>query len=396
MAALPELKQKPSGVYYVDLRSRGMGRVSLNTRDRAVARERLRELLFQGTPRPAAQPSRSSEPQVTMADLFDRAERTIWSPSEAKSQATIRSNVKILSDLIGHVPVAEMTYTRLEELVATLRARGYAPGTIKRKMDAVSRVLRMATRWTDAAGRPLLLSKPVMPSIRVSNLKDRVLSLAEEDAVFAAIERRRPAEPARQWRRFAALVRFLLDTGARLGEARATGPSDLDHRYLDDDTAVTFVTFGRYRTKNDKPRSVPLTAAVLRDLQAQTEAGDLGTVRGKEVYFPMTNGTAWYMWDNIRADVAAAGFDISDVTLHTLRHTCLSRLANGGMDLLRLQLWAGHSDPKITAGRYVHLSPDALAGGLDILQGSIGGNRANVIFTEAPANRAGSGTHLTH
>lgn len=43
--ALPELKKKSSGIFYVDLRSRGLGRVSLETRDRAVAVEKRRELL---------------------------------------------------------------------------------------------------------------------------------------------------------------------------------------------------------------------------------------------------------------------------------------------------------------------------------------------------------------
>jgi hypothetical protein len=48
----------------------------------------------------------------------------------------------------------------------------------------------MATKWTGKDGRPLLLSKPAMPSIRGSNLKDRILSYGEEAQVFAAIEAR--------------------------------------------------------------------------------------------------------------------------------------------------------------------------------------------------------------
>ena len=106
-------------------------------------------------------------------------------------------------------------------------------------------------------------------------------------------------------------------------------------------------------------------------------------------------------WENIRQDVKEAGLNIDDVTLHTLRHTCLTRLAQGGMGLLQLQQWAGHSDPKITADRYVHLRPNDLVGGLDILESSNGGTApiqasdpnspVSGSFTDAGANRANPG-----
>ena len=113
------------------------------------------------------------------------------------------------------------------------------------------------------------------------------------------------------------------------------------------------------------------------------------------------------MFDQIRGDVKlATGMSLADVTLHTLRHTTLTRLAQGGMDLLRLQTWAGHSDPKITAQRYTHLRPSDLAGGLSILAaldpttGTIQGENitrpATVPISEAGANRATPGTPSYH
>jgi hypothetical protein len=42
------------------------------------------------------------------------------------------------------------------------------------------------------------------------------------------------------------------------------------------------------------------------------------------------------------------------------------------MDLARLQQWLGHSDPKITAERYLHLIPSDLVAGLAILSGTGG------------------------
>ncbi|MCR5870648.1 MULTISPECIES: tyrosine-type recombinase/integrase [unclassified Sphingomonas] len=395
--AAPQLKTKPSGIHYWEFldETGARRRVSTNTRDLAKARAMGKDIVLGIAPQTSTQRSRSGDGTVTMQNLFDRAEKTVWAPGEAKSQGTIRSNLKILGRLIGHEVVSAMNYSRLERLVEELRAMGYAPGTIKRKMDMVSKALRMATIWTDDKGRPLLVAKPTMPAIRVANLKDRILERDEELAVFLAIEKRRTEEPGRQWWRFERLIRFLLDTGARLGEALGIGPDDIT-----DLNGRRYVTFARYRTKNDKPRTLPLTAAVSEGLD---ELGrQLAQRKGAWRYFPISEGTAWYMWDNIREDVKAAGFSIDDVTLHTLRHTCLTRLAQGGMGLLQLQQWAGHSDPKITADRYVHLRPNDLVGGLDILESSNGGTApirasdpdspANVTFTDTGAKRANPGT----
>lgn len=387
----PTLSLKPNGIYRVDfLDSTGTRRrLSLNTRDKQSAKRKMwdtiqahEESLKQGgscdTPR-----SRQRAAGVTMNDLFDRAEKTVWHPDNAKSQGTIRSNLKVLRPLIGDAQVGEVTYTKLEELTETLKQKGYAPATVKRKMDMVSKALRMATKWSDAAGRPLLIAKPTMPSIRVANTKERVLELDEEELVLSAIARRKDREPGRQWWRFEVLLRFLLDTGARLSEALNTGPQHIS--YME---GQAYVTFPRYRTKSDKPRTVPLTAAVVAGLG--TIAAHTGRRRGEpsETYFPITQGTAWYMWDNIRRDLRELGCDLSDVTLHTLRHTCLTRLARGGLDLMRLQKWAGHSDPKITADRYVHLMPSNLTGGVDILsaiQPSTPANHVIVVSTETGA-----------
>jgi integrase len=109
---------------------------------------------------------------------------------------------------------------------------------------------------------------------------------------------------------------------------------------------------------------------------------------GQWVFFPFRENGAWYMWRNIREDLDKLGADIQDVTLHTLRHTCLTRLAQGGLDLLRLQIWAGHSDPKVTAERYIHLRPAQLVEGLNILQPSSDTNHDIVVSTTAGAKYA--------
>lgn len=292
-----------------------------------------------------------------MRELFDRCavDPECW--GKARSQDTIRSNIKLLNKRIGDELVTDMTRNRLKQLVEEMREAGYAPGSIKRKLDMVSKALRMAAEeYEDAAGKPLLLAKPTMPKITVHNLKDRVLKADEELLVFAAIDARELKEPMRQWRRFRMFVRVLIDEGFRRSEALQLGPESVVNLDVDGQP-YPFLQLDRYKTKNGKPRLVPCTPAVrelIPALNAQAHAGR---------WFPL-DASAWYMWDNIRADVKEMGADIDDVGLHTLRHTCITRLAQGGMELQRLSLWAGHSDVSITAKRYSHIDATDLLRGL--------------------------------
>ena len=96
------------------------------------------------------------------------------------------------------------------------------------------------------------------------------------------------------------------------------------------------MTFPRYQTKSDKPRTVPFTPAastVLDEMTPHVARRSDGSLS----FFPISEQNTWHMWGQVKQDVRKAGFNIDDVTLHTFRHTCLTRLAQGGMDVLRLQ-----------------------------------------------------------
>lgn len=87
-------------------------------------------------------------------------------------------------------------------------------------------------------------------------------------------------------------------------------------------------------------------------------------------------GGVWYMWSNIRDDVKKLGGNIDNVGLHTLRHTYITRLALGGLELQRLSMSAGHSDVSITAKRYSHLNVESFIGGVDTLSNPASGDNS--------------------
>jgi integrase len=373
---------KPNGIYFLDVHVEVEGklkrqRVSCDTRDKADAEHQRRAWIagvhskhpaMGGDVAPKGRVSRlltSSNAPVrvtgwTLERVLDRClkDPEVW--GRAKAQMTLRSNARLIGQReIGQTPVTEITHPMLKKLVADMEREGKAPATIRRHLASISRALEMATEWEDENGKPILHTKPKLPTIIVHNLKDRILEPREERLVFEAIDAREIAQPNRPWARFRMFLRVALDTGFRKGELLILGPhsviqlqkNGVDHLFL---------SLPRYDTKTNKPRVVPCSAAVARLIPALNAQAPNG------LWFPLGQG-AWLMWDRIREDVKAMGGDIDEVGIHTLRHTCLTRLARGGMELQRLSMWAGHSDVSITARRYVHLDASALLGGVELL-----------------------------
>ncbi|WP_284360278.1 tyrosine-type recombinase/integrase [Candidatus Phycosocius spiralis] len=106
-----------------------------------------------------------------------------------------------------------------------------------------------------------------------------------------------------------------------------------------------------------------------KPLQVQNSINTLTELSPDDRLFPFNNGLAWYRWDALRERMKEIGTPIDDVVLHSLRHTCLTRLAKR-LPIQIVSKWAGHADFSITARVYSHLSVDDLLGGLDVLNNS--------------------------
>ena len=60
-------------------------------------------------------------------------------------------------------------------------------------------------------------------------------------------------------------------------------------------------------------------------------------------------------------------FGRPEITLHKLRHTCISLLSELGWDLKKIQYWCGHADFSTTANIYMHFNRQRLNGAADDL-----------------------------
>ena len=161
----------------------------------------------------------------------------------------------------------------------------------------------------------------------------------EEDALFAAIRGRSED----YWR----LAVFLVDTGARLGEAIGLRWNDIGR------AEVTF-----WITKSGKSRTIPLTKRAQAALRAARPARGGPFIHIRQQKFRA-------VWHAAREECGLGGD--ADVVPHILRHTCASRLVRGGIDLRRVQMWLGHQTLQMTM-RYAHLATRDLDTCLPVLE----------------------------
>jgi integrase len=412
------LKQKPNGIYYLDTEvPDGQGgtrrsRVGLKTKDRAEAEAQRRDWIAGVHPlHPAVggviapkgrQISRDGSTLTKLDTPYLSAwlaqclsHRDVW--GDCRADATHRSNVRILNKMLpSDLQIGQVTSAIAKQLTDDLFEAGYAPASVRKLTGSLSAACRHAVR------EGVLKAMPDFPSIKVENERDRVVSLDEEAALLDCILTRRQAEPLRAWWHFERLIILLTDTGTRLTEAILAGPSWVKRkRWTDPLTGEqqegVWLSIPRRTiyagreivvTKSKKPRDVPLTDRALRVIEELNER-----VEGTR-WFPWAKGSSGplYLLQNIRQDMAAKGFQFDDVVLHTFRHTCATRLAEGGLDLVALRDWLGHSDIKITAGRYLHLMNSHVWRGTSILN-AYGGGKAKADGTPCPTvDRRSGGT----
>jgi len=260
--------------------------------------------------------------------LFDTYKDVLW--EDGRHKYNTASFIGELDEILSGQRFSAFGQETLDGLTLTLRKRGNSNATINRKMAALSKLLRKAHKMGD------IHSLPEFRRQKEGAGRIRFLELEEEDRLFAAIRWR--SEDAYR------LSVFLVDTGCRLGEAIGLIWNDVQ------DSRVSF-----WLTKSGRSRSVPLTrrsAEAVRRLPLEP-----GQRRSKGPFAMLTQPHYRAIWNEAKADIGL-GTD-KQVVPHVLRHTCASRLVQGGIDLRRVQMWLGHQTLSMTM-RYSHLATNDL------------------------------------
>lgn len=256
---------------------------------------------------------------VTLKELLKRYVDILWEPGSHKYNVT--AFVLEIDEILLGGEFSVFTDEMVDGLIASLRKRGNSNATINRKMAALSKLLRKAYKMGD------IHSLPEFKRQKERAGRIRFLEPEEEIKLFRAITLRNEL--------YGRFCIFLVDTGARLGEGISLQWQDIRKG------RVTF-----WVTKSGKSRSVPLTARALAAVKASDRSK-----RGP--FYGMEQAQFRAEWNKAKEEVGLGHDD--DVVPHVLRHTCASRLVQGGVDLRRVQTWLGHQTLQMTM-RYAHLA----------------------------------------
>lgn len=346
-----------NGVYQIDITHEDPEtgetvrvRTSAKTGDRKLAEAKHAEVvvaLHRGTYSKPARNSRrhpiSSSASLTVAQAFDRALAGRWMLDA--SESTRRTALSVYRGMVktGHVAhndsVRSFDTHRLEALQVAWRDAGASPSTVNARMWVLKAIFEQALK--DSAIRSL---PTFPPPLSPPPARKRYITAAEERALLAA------AGPD--------LADFLVlgvDLGGRIGEITGLRVPDLDwHHGL-----VWFM-----RTKNGKPRSVPMTDRAKDVLLRRQEAA-----HGEDLW-PVPEGSPRRYWqDRLRdeLDAAAKACGIPKVWPHSTRHTYATRLLSSGrVDIRTAMELLGHSQISQTA-EYAKVIPESMRTVLGVL-----------------------------
>lgn len=210
-----------------------------------------------------------------------------------------------------------------------------SPQTFNHYLGLITTMLNRAVMWKKLAKNPLAGFK------KMKTRATRQIRYFDDLEIVRILN-----APDDHMQRF---IQVLLHTGFRR--------SELVHLEWDDvkleDGLIHIQTkpeFG-FHTKSDKPRSIPINSELKEILSNLPVRGRFVFDNGKDepLFCPD------YYSEQFRKILKKAG--IKDGSLHTLRHTFVSRLVMAGADLTTVKELAGHADLKTTM-RYAHLSPD--------------------------------------
>ncbi len=282
---------------------------------------------------------------------------------DARGQVATR--LAEVRSVLGDVAAKKITPLDVERLKARLaetpargrkdpvdpkRVRPRTPASVNRYIQDLRAAYNLARRNGKVEGNPVADVK----LLRENNKRIREITEAEEKALLTALDpaRRRGGTDLRP------LVRLLLETGLRLGEACAM-------RWADVDWMGGFLALPE--TKAGERQHVPLSNEALAILRA------LGPADG--YVFAWKDGRPWtvdYMNHAFAKAVRKAG--ITDLHAHDTRHTFACRKLRAGVDLYTVSKLLRHASIAMTE-RYTHLSRGDLKAAVE-RGGSVGCGRS--------------------
>jgi integrase len=251
--------------------------------------------------------------------------------------------------------VSDLSLSKAQGALATLRADGLGPETVNHHVRAVKAFSRWL--WRDGRVREHYLAHLSTSNPEVDRRRRRRALTPEEANRLVQAAERSPVVMGMTGPDRARCYALALGTGFRAGELASLTPERFDL----DASPPTVTVQGGY-TKNGKEAVQPLPPAL-----AERLAPWLATLPSARAVFNLPDRTA----EMIRVDLTAAGIEYEMpsgvVDFHALRGCYISYLVSSGASVKTCQTLARHSTPSLTIGIYAKASLHDITGAVGAL-----------------------------
>jgi len=277
----------------------------------------------------------------TVSDLVERYIRDVL-PRKVKVGRFYAIQLGWWKRQIGDVLLSELTpvliseYRELLSQTETIRKTKKSNATVNRYLAALSTAISTAiNEWGWMEENPLR---------KVSKLKEprgRVRYLSDEERELLLIACKESHNPD-----LYLTVILAMSTGGRQSEIWGLSWKCVDLKN-------GFITFEE--TKNDEPRSVPLTGHAFELMMERSKVPRIDT----DLVFPSRVDRHKHFDFRRPFQMALKAAQIEDFRWHDLRHCAASYLVMAGVDMRTVAEILGHKTIQMTQ-RYAHLSPEHL------------------------------------
>lgn len=290
-----------------------------------------------GRPIPPVRARPAAGSSGTLQALCDEVERTHWSKQPRSYRKTMVNVRQVLKAFGPKLHIRDLTRARLDQWVEDELDRGNRGSTVNRKLAVLSKVFRLAedSRHIDRA--------PSLPYQKPGGNRIRTIAHEEEAAILRLF---------RSWDEpdMVAFTVIGIETGLRLSEMLS-----MEWTSVADDLSRWQVEGGKTPAAR---RVVALSPAVRNEIVSLRHRHPDST--GPLAFMRRDFENRWRdLWDKMRRTLG-----LDDVVIHTMRHTCATRLCalcQGGEDikLTDVKKWMGHSS-LMTTQLYVHPDDSAM------------------------------------
>lgn len=326
------VRRLPSGGWVADFRVNGKRR-QLKGKTKAEAAARMKQAL-QPSELPAARRAVSG---FTMKEARRLSIATRWAGLACETNASNYSQQVV--DYFGpDLPIEAITTDDFVRMRQHFLAKGNKPATVNWKATTLQSMLADALQYGHIKVVPKLPKR-----LKMDNTKDRVLEDQELVAFCTYLQAIGQDEAAH-------LLVFLCEVGCRFSEAERLTGRDIDLQ-------ANRVTF--WKTKNQKARTTPLTARAVDAVRPFLPA-----IRSHRVW-QLGYRQFQHQFDKTKAAVGLAHDE--ELTIHTCRHTCATRLVRSGASLLQVMQWGGWRSLNAVQ-RYAHVDLQALEAAAKLVQ----------------------------